>query len=91
MLLCDSNVHSYLCLSAGLSTQEQMWLAQKINEHVERLTGNKPPEQEQPRPLRRRVEGPIVGGSGFYGGRVFGAPPSLDSPDFWDDNLYDDD
>lgn len=86
-----ADVHSCLCLGAGLSTQEQLWLAQKINDHVERLTGNKPPQQEQPRPLRRRVEGPIVGGTGFYGGRAFGTPPSLDSPDFWDDSSDDTD
>ncbi len=91
MIFCDAQMSNSFLLGAGLSTQEQLWLAQKVNEHVERLTGNKPPEQQQPRPLRRRVEGPMMGGTGFYGGRAFGGPPSLDSPDFWDDSFDDSD
>ncbi|EIE21372.1 kinase-like protein [Coccomyxa subellipsoidea C-169] len=83
----------------GLSSEEQLWLAQTINSHVERLTGNKPPEQPQPRALTRRrrmndvtdLGGPMVGGPGVFGGRVWGGPSSLDNPSFWDDSMDDDD
>ena len=82
-------------VNAGLSTEEQMWLAIKINSHVERLTGNKPPEQPPPHALQRRmtdVGGPMIGESGVFGGRVgWGPPSSLDSPAFWDDSMDDDD
>lgn len=86
-------------MRAGLSSEEQLWLAQTINSHVERLTGNKSPEQPQPRALTRRrrmddmtdLGGPMVGGPGVFGGRVWGGPSSLDNPSFWDDSMDDDD
>jgi hypothetical protein len=89
----------YSCgVHTGLGSEEQLWLARKINSHVERLTGNKPPEQPPPpRALRSRgmdmtgFGGPMVGGPGVFGGRVWGGPSSLDSPAFWDDSMDDDD
>jgi hypothetical protein len=74
---------------AGLSTGEQLWLAQRINEHVERLTGNAPPEPPQPRELQRRPM-EMGGPPGYFGGSVFGGPLNLGSPAFWDDSFDDD-
>lgn len=81
------------CGAAGLGSEEQLWLAEQINDHIERLTGRRPPPQEPPRALRRpqmtsvTVGGPTAGSPGVFGGRVWGGPSSLDSSSiFWDDD-----
>lgn len=86
---------------AGLSSGEQLWLAQRINEHIERLTGNKPPdasrEQFQRRVARERrialedeSQWTGLNGPGVFGGRTFGGAANLDAPTFWDDDDDDD-
>ena len=75
---------------AGLSREEQMWLAQRINDHLHEQTGVKPPELPELKSFRSR---PMQVGSGasLYGGSVWDRGSVMDSPGFWDDSLDSDD
>lgn len=83
--VCNTSVYS-----AGLSREEQMWLAQRINDHLHEQTGVKPPELPEPSSFRSR---PVQIGSGasLYGGSVWDRGSAMDSPGFWDDSLDNDD
>ncbi|CAK0784475.1 hypothetical protein CVIRNUC_007679 [Coccomyxa viridis] len=74
----------------GLSREEQMWLAQRINDHLHEQTGVKPPELPEPKSFRSRPM-QIGSGASLYGGSVWDRGSVMDSPGFWDDSLDNDD
>ena len=92
------NIHSLASLqiltpsvhSAGLSREEQMWLAQRINDHLHEQTGVKPPELPEPKSFRSRPM-QIGSGASLYGGSVWDRGNVMDNPGFWDDSLDGDD
>ena len=65
--------------TAGLSTEEQLWIAERINAHVQQLTGATPPQLPDQGSLQLRSSS----GSGF--GRGFGMRSQ-----FWSDSFDDD-
>ena len=89
LLHAEAVLTSSVC-GAGLSREEQMWLAQRINDHLYEQTGVKPPELPEPKSFRSR---PMQVGSGasLYGGSVWDRGSVMDSPGFWDDSLDNDD
>ena len=77
-------------MDAGLSREEQLWLAKRINDHVKQLTGTQPPKLPEPGDFSRRRIGAGNSISGV-GGSVWNSGGSSDmgSPDFWDSGFND--
>ena len=77
-------------MDAGLSREEQLWLAKRINDHVKQLTGAQPPKLPEPDDFsRRRISaGNSVSG---LGGSVWSSTSSSDmgSPEFWNSGFND--
>lgn len=69
----------------GLGREEQLWLAQRINDHIKQLTGAKTPklpEAEEFRP--RRISAGSSGGASGLGGSEWGSSSDMGFPQFWD-------
>ena len=69
------------CYCAGVSLEEQQWLAGKINAFVERITGRVPPPVAVPKPLRSGMPE-----RGMSGGAVWNARRSSLDWDSLDDD-----
>ncbi len=75
---------------AGLSRDEQLWLAKRINDHIKQLTGTQPPKLPEPEDFsRRRIT--AGGGVSGLGGSVWSSSSGSDmgSPEFWDSGFDD--
>ena len=78
------------CFSAGLSREEQLWLAKRVNNHIKQLTGAQPPKLPEPEDFRQRRISAGGGASGLRGSVwSSGSSSDMGSPEFWDSGFDD--